>query len=363
MSRDKTPRYAVQFCTRRGSVGQTSAKNSRHSFTSPSQKMSDSTEILLTPDRLHLFPIKYSDLWQLYKQSEASFWTVEEVDLGNDRRDFESLSPSEQHFISHVLAFFATADGIVFDNIDCNFGEEVQIREAKTFYGFQRMMEGIHNEMYSLMVESLIQDARKREEIFRAVETSPGLKAKAEWARKYMSRTVPFGQRLVAFVIMEYLLFSASFAAIFYFKKSNKMHGLCFSNELISRDEGLHAKFGCVLFNNYLSAKPSEEVIHEMVREAVSIEQEFVRESLPVAFIGMNADHMTQYVKFVADHMLVALKQKKLYDVPNPFPWMDMISLQDKTNFFEKRVSAYSKAGVGTSEIDEKAELQFDADF
>ena len=313
-------------------------------------------ELLLQPDRLQLMPIKYQDIWGFYKRAEAVFWTVEEVDLGNDRKDFETLSPNEQHFISHVLAFFATADGLVFDNIDANFGEEIQIREAKAFYACQKFMEGIHNEMYSVMIEALIQEESKRADIFKAVTTYPGIAKKNDWARRFMNRSAPFGVRIVAFIIMEYLFFSASFAALFYFRKRNKMNGLCFSNELISRDEGLHAEFGVLLFNKYLVNKPSEETVVAMVKEAVDIEIEFVTESLPVNLIGMNALLMAGYVRFVADHMLTAMNFKKQFFVQNPFEWMELISLQDKTNFFEKRVSAYSKAGVG-DEVEEKFQI------
>lgn len=318
-------------------------------------------ELLLAPDRLNLLPIKYHDLWAMYKQAEASFWTVEEVDLANDRRDFETLSDGEKHFISHVLAFFATADGLVFDNINANFGDEVQVREAKAFYGFQLAIEGIHNEMYSVMIETLIQDEHKRKALFDAVYTFPALKKKAAWALKYMDRDhAPFGVRIAAFIIMEYLFFSASFAAIFFFRKNNKMHGLCFSNELISRDEGLHAKFGCLLFNTYLNDKPSVEIVSAMVREAVEIETEFVCESLPVALIGLNATSMTQYVQYIADHMLASLQMPKLFRVENPFGWMETISMQGKTNFFEKRVGEYSKAGVGTAAVETQFSMNED---
>jgi ribonucleoside-diphosphate reductase subunit M2 len=232
----------------------------------------------------------------------------------------------------------------------------VQVREAKAFYGFQLAIEGIHNEMYSVMIETLIQDEAKRASLFDAVNTFPALKKKASWALKYMDRDhACFGVRLTAFIIMEYIFFSASFAAIFYFKKKNKMHGLCFSNELISRDEGLHAKFGCLLFNKYLENKPSAALITEMVKSAVDIETEFVCESLPVALIGLSATSMTQYVQYIADHMLTSLNKPKIYKVDNPFGWMETISLQGKTNFFEKRVGEYSKAGVGTAAV----EVQF----
>lgn len=323
---------------------------------------SDKTELepLLAPDRLQLLPIQRRDVWDMYKRAEASFWTAEEVDLANDRADFEALSPEEQHYIKHVLAFFATADGLVYDNISANFGDEVQMREAKTFYGFQAAIEAIHNEMYSLMITTLVTDEAEQARLFGAVEQFPALKKKAEWARKYADRnSAPFGVRLVAFIIMEYIFFSASFAAIYYFKKRNKMHGLCFSNELISRDEGLHAQFGCLLFNNYLVGKPSPEVIAEMTRAAVEIECEFVRESLPVRLLGMNADAMCGYVQFIADHMLVALGQPKLWNTANPFDFMELISLGGKTNFFEKRVGEYAKAGVG-SEAGQRFSLEED---
>ena len=322
------------------------------------------SEILLQPDRLQLLPIKYNDIWQMYKQAEASFWTTEEVDLGNDRRDYETLSDNEKYWISHVLAFFATADGLVFDNIDANFGEEVQIREAKMFYSFQRSIEGIHNEMYSLMITSLIAKEEEQQKIFDAVAEFPALRKKTEWAQLYMDRTnADFGTRLMAFIIMEYIFFSASFAAIFYFKKKNKMHGLCFSNELISRDEGLHAQFGCLLYNNYLTSKPSDEKVLEMVQKAVDIECEFVRESLPVRFLGMNAELMCAYVKSVADHMLGSINMKKIYEIKNPFEWMELISLTGKTNFFEKRVGEYSKAGVGGENTLESAKFSLEEDF
>lgn len=307
-------------------------------------------EILLKNDenRLALFPIVYEDIWKMYKDSEAAFWTLEEVDFDGDRKDFESLTNGEKHFISHILAFFANADALVFDNIDSNFGEEIKIREAKCFYSFQRTMEGIHNEVYSAMIENLISDTKTKEGIIHAVEKYPGIKKKADWALEYMDSKKPFSSRLLAFVIMEYLFFSGSFAAIFYFKKRGKMNGLCFSNELISRDEGLHAKFGCLLFTKYLSEKPDEEFVHDMINKAVTIELEFVNESLPVSLLGMNCQEMSLYIKYIADHMSVALGYSKLYDVQNPFGWMETISLQGKTNFFEKRVGEYSKAGVGS---------------
>ena len=310
------------------------------------------TEVLLTATRKHLLPIQYQDIWAFYKQAEAAFWTLEEIDFNGDRRDFEALSADEQHYLSHVLAFFSMADKLVFDNISLNFGAEIVVHEAKSFYAFQASMESIHNEVYEAMIENLVAEPEKREKILATAESFPGISRKIDWARKYMNTSASFGMRLVGFVVLEYLFFSASFAAIYYFKKRGKMAGLCFSNELISRDEGLHAQFGCLLVNKYLSAKPSQESIHAMVREAVDIETQFVRESLPVTLLGLSSDSMVHYVQYIADHMLAALYYSKLYDVANPFEWMEIISLQGKTNFFEKRVGEYSKAGVGGGKAD-----------
>jgi len=314
--------------------------------------MTDSkpVELLLRPDRLHLKPILYADIWKFYKDAESAFWTSEEIDFGGDRKDFDSLKLDEQNYISYVLAFFAVADALVFDNIDTNFGAEIQIREAKSFYAFQKTIEGIHNEVYSAMIENLLGDA-KRLEVLEAASKFPAIVKKREWAIEYTDPAkATFGTRLLAFIIMEYLFFSASFASIFFFKKRGKMNGLCFSNELISRDEGLHAQFGCLLYNSYLAEKPSQEVIDAMVTRAVEIETEFVTESLPVSLLGMNSTEMIKYVQYVADHMLVAIGQPKKYNTENPFSWMEIISLQGKTNFFEKRVGEYSKAGVSAKE-------------
>jgi ribonucleotide reductase beta subunit family protein with ferritin-like domain len=324
-------------------------------------EVQESQEILLVPDRRHLLPIKYEDMWAFYKQAEAAFWTKEEIDFGNDRRDFDKLTEDEQHYLSHVLAFFSVADGIVLDNISLNFSAEIKVREALCFYACQGFIEVVHNEVYSAMIENLISDPAKRQLILDTAENYAGISKKIKWAQKYMDSTQDFGIRLVGFVVMEYLFFSASFAAIFYFRKRGKMPGLCFSNELISRDEGLHAQFGCLLVNKYLTAKPSSETIKEMVEEAVAIETEFVKESLPVSLLGLNPNDMVTYVKYIADHMLMALQQPKLYEVPNPFEWMEIISLQGKTNFFEKRVGEYSKAGVGQSA--DKQEFKLTEDF
>lgn len=309
-------------------------------------------EVLLQEDRLHLKPILYADIWKFYKDAEAAFWTAEEIDFGGDKKDFDSLKDEEQKYISYILAFFAVADALVFDNIDSNFGTEIQVREAKSFYAFQKTIEGIHNEVYSAMIENLLGNA-KRDEILENASKFPGILKKREWALEFTDPTrASFGTRLLAFIIMEYLFFSASFASIFFFKKRGKMNGLCFSNELIARDEGLHAQFGVLLYTKYLQNPPSQEIISAMVQRAVDIETEFVTESLPVSLLGMNADEMIKYVKYVADHMLVAIQQPKVYNEENPFPWMEIISLQGKTNFFEKRVGEYSKAGVNVEETE-----------
>jgi ribonucleotide reductase beta subunit family protein with ferritin-like domain len=329
----------------------TSSSNSENtSMSVQPQVVPGEQELLLRPDRLHLQPILYPDIWKFYKDAEAAFWTAEEIDFGGDKKDFDSLKEEEQKYISYILAFFAVADALVFDNIDTNFGAEIQIREAKSFYAFQKTIEGIHNEVYSAMIENLLGEA-KRNQILENASKFPGILKKRQWALQYTdSKTASFGTRLLGFIIMEYLFFSASFASIFFFKKRGKMNGLCFSNELISRDEGLHAQFGVLLYNSYLVERPSQQIIQDMVKQAVDIEIEFVSESLPVSLLGMNAAEMIKYVKYVADHMLVAIQQPKMFGEENPFQWMEIISLQGKTNFFEKRVGEYSKAGVGEEE-------------
>lgn len=320
-------------------------------------------EPLLNETRLALFPIKYHDIWEMYKNAESCFWTQEEIDFHGDKKDFDSLTSNEQFFITHILSFFAHADALVFDNIDSNFGEEIAFREAKSFYSFQKMIEGVHNEVYSAMIENLISDQLIKEKTLNAIQHYPGIKKKADWALKYMNKNVSFAHRLVAFVIIEYLFFSASFAAIFYFKKRGKMNGLCFSNELISRDEGLHAQFGVLLYTKYLNNKLSDEKISDMINEAVNIELEFVNESLPVSLLGMNCQEMSMYVKYIADHMSMALGYSKLYEAQNPFSWMEIISLQGKTNFFEKRVGEYAKSGFENSEKTDKFIFSTDEDF
>ncbi|KAG5650252.1 Ribonucleotide-diphosphate reductase (RNR), small subunit [Sphagnurus paluster] len=319
-------------------------------------ELPESEEPLLkeTRRRFVLFPIQYPEIWQMYKKAEASFWTAEEMDLSKDLHDWNNrLNDNERHFISHVLAFFAASDGIVNENLLERFSNEVQAAEARCFYGFQIMMENIHSETYSLLIDTYIKDNDEREYLFDAIETIPCIKQKAEWALKWISdKESTFGERLVAFAAVEGIFFSGSFASIFWMKKRGLMPGLTFSNELISRDEGMHTDFACLLFS-HLKRRPHPDTIQAIISQAVKIEQAFLTDALPVKLIGMNADLMCQYIEFVADRLLVALGNDKVYNKTNPFDFMDMISLQGKTNFFEKRVSDYSKAGInhsGTSE-------------
>jgi ribonucleoside-diphosphate reductase beta chain len=295
------------------------------------------------PNRFVLFPLKYNDIWQQYKTSEHSFWTAEEIDLAEDLTDWnEKLNADEKHYIKNVLAFFAASDGIVNENLAENFLKEVQYPEAKCFYGFQIMMENIHSETYSLLIDTYIKDEEEREHLFNAIETVPSVKKKADWALKWID-SESFAERLIAFAAVEGIFFSGSFCSIFWLKKRGLMPGLTFSNELISRDEGLHCQFATLLHNKYIQNKVSEERIKQIITEAVEIEKEFVSESLPVSLIGMNADLMKQYIEYVADFWLVELGCSKVYNSENPFDFMDMISLQGKTNFFEKRVAEYQK--------------------
>lgn len=298
--------------------------------------------------RYSLFPIKHNDIWNFYKKAEASFWTFEEIDLSQDVKDFESLSENEKFFIKKVLSFFAVSDGIVNENLLENFGSEVIQQEARCFYGFQIAIENIHAETYSQLINAYVKDNVERMKLFNAIENDKCIEAKAKWCWKYTNPDqASFAERLIAFAACEGIFFSGSFCSIFWLKKRGKMPGLCFSNELISRDEGLHCEFAVNLYNNHLINKLPNYVIKNIIKDAVAIECEFVESSLPVSLIGMNKDLMKQYIKFVADRLLVALNVKKYFNVKNPFDWMVMISLQGKTNFFEKRVGEYSKAGVG----------------
>ncbi len=295
-------------------------------------------------DRFVLFPIKHENVWKMYKQAEASFWTAEEIDLSHDQKDWERLNDGERHFIKHVLAFFAASDGIVNENLAVNFIREVQIPEARCFYGFQIMMENIHSETYSLLIDTYIKDPVEKDRLFKATDTVPCVTKKADWALRWI-RKGTFAERLVAFAAVEGIFFSGSFCSIFWLKKRGLMPGLSFSNELISRDEGLHCDFACLLYN-MLENKMTTESIHEIIGSAVEIEKEFVVDAIPVDLIGMNSKMMCQYIEFVADRLLTALGYHRLYNATNPFDFMELISLQGKTNFFEKRVAEYQKAGV-----------------
>jgi len=305
------------------------------------------TEPLLVEnkDRFVLFPIQHDDIWKMYKQAEASFWTAEEIDLAQDQVDWLKLNDGERHFISHVLAFFAASDGIVNENLAVNFLAEVQYPEAKCFYGFQIMMENIHSETYSLLIDTYIKDSVEKDRLLHALDTVPCVTKKGEWALKWIG-SGSFADRLIAFAAVEGIFFSGSFCSIFWLKKRGLMPGLSFSNELISRDEGLHCDFACLLYTQYIKDKLSEEHVRDIILNAVEIEKEFVTDALPVDLIGMNAVLMAQYIEFVADRLLVALGGSKYYNAINPFDFMEMISLQGKTNFFEKRVAEYQKAGV-----------------
>ena len=295
---------------------------------------------VLTPstDRFTTFPIKYPDLWALYKKSVASFWTAEEIDLGADVADWNKLTDNERHFIKMVLAFFAASDGIVMENINLNFGSEVQIPEARSFYAYQGFNEAIHGETYSLMIDKFAGD--EKDMLLRAIETVPTVKEKAEWAMNWFDTFAPFAQRLVAFMCVEGIFFSGSFCAIFWLKKRGIMPGLCFSNELISRDEGQHLEFAIALYH-HLQLKT--DMVQKIIRSAVAIEKKFITEAIPCKMIGMDSEKMSQYIEYVADRLLKQLGHAPLWNSENPFDWMENISLEGKTNFFEKRVGDYSK--------------------
>lgn len=311
-------------------------------------------------DRFVLFPIKHKDIWKMYKQAEASFWTAEEIDLSTDINDWENkLNDDERYFIKNVLAFFAASDGIVNENLAVNFMNEVQYPEARCFYGFQIMMENIHSETYSLLIDTYIKNEAEKQHLFHAIETVPSVGTKAEWALRWIENG-SFAERLVAFAAVEGIFFSGSFCSIFWLKKRGLMKGLSFSNELISRDEGLHCDFACLLYQE-LRNKLTEEKVKAIITNAVEIEKEFVTHSLPVQLIGMNADLMCQYIEFVADRLLLALGYSKVYKSANPFDFMEMISLQGKTNFFEARVSEYQKSGVMANK--EEQVFSTDEDF
>lgn len=313
------------------------------------------------PNRFVLFPIEHDDIWAFYKKSEASFWTAEEIDLHQDLSDWDNkLNDNERHFIKHVLAFFAASDGIVNENLAENMVSEVQYTEAKFFYGFQIMMENIHSETYSLLIDTYIKDGKEKDYLLNAIENLECVKKKAEWAFRWIENG-SFAERLIAFAVVEGIFFSGSFCSIFWLKKRGLMPGLSFSNELISRDEGMHCDFACLLYNQHIQQKLPKDTIKDLVVDAVNIEKEFVSDALPVNLIGMNSDLMCQYIEFVADRLLAALGNERIFNVDNPFPWMDLISLQGKTNFFEKRVGDYQKAGVMAEK--DKQIFSLDEDF
>lgn len=312
--------------------------------------MSGEEEPILTEslDRLILFPVQYRDIWDLYKQAQASNWTAEEVDLAGDVPHWKSLADSEKHFISHVLAFFASSDAIVNENLATRFMKEVQIPEARCFYGAQIAIENVHSEMYALMIETYVNDTAEKKKLFNAIKEIPCVTKKAEWALKWIYSNATFAIRLIAFAIVEGLFFSGSFCAIFWLKKRGLLPGLTLSNEFISRDEGMHYEHAGLLYS-YLKAKPSKFEILELVKEAVAIENEFITVSLSVALLGMNASLMTQYIKYVADRILVDFGVGKYYMAQNPFEWMELVSLNGKSNFFERRPSEYAKANMKKS--------------
>ena len=320
-------------------------------------------ELLLSEEekRFVIFPIKYDEIWKMYKKSEANFWTAEELDLSKDLNDFQiKMNEDERYFVENVLAFFAASDGIVNENLVERFCNEVQLLEAKFFYGFQIAVENIHSETYSLLIDTYVKDKQKKDKLFNAIETIPSVKKKADWALKWINdKTSTFGTRVIAFAAVEGIFFSGSFCSIFWLKKRGLMPGLCHSNELISRDEGLHTEFA-VLMYSMLSEKPSKEVVVQIIQEAVELEKEFITESLPCDLIGMNKKLMKQYIEYVSDRLLLMLGLEKIFNVENPFEWMELISVQGKTNFFEKRVGEY--ANVAKSEKEDNV-FTLDEDF
>ena len=314
-------------------------------------------------NRFVIFPIEHHDIWEWYKKCEASFWTAEEIDLHQDLTDWKTkLNDDERYFIKHILAFFASSDGIVNENLAENSVNEVQYSEAKFFYGFQIMMENIHSETYSLLIDTYVKDEKEKDKLFKAIDNFPAIKKKADWALKWIESD-SFAERLIAFAGVEGIFFSGAFCSIFWLKKRGVMPGLTFSNELISRDEGVHCDFAVHLHNEHIVNQVSKKRIKEILVDALNIEREFITESLPISLIGMNAKLMTQYLEFVTDRLLVEFQCEKEFNVTNPFDFMDMINLQGKTNFFEKRVSEYQKAGVLNKEKKEDSKISFDEEF
>lgn len=325
--------------------------------------------LVSTLDRFTFFPIRHHDVYQLYKRAVASFWTVEEVDLTKDLNDWHALSDNERHFVKHVLAFFAGSDGIVIENLGLRFMAEVQLPEARAFYGFQVMMENVHSEMYSLLIDAYITDPVEKDQLFRAISTVPCIGRKAQWAMRWINdRDASFAQRLVAFACVEGIFFSGSFCAIFWLKERGVLPGLCKSNEFISRDEGLHTDHAVLLYRKLEHTRLSQETVHEMVREAIEVETEFIVDAIPCHMLGMNSQLMAAYLRFVADRLLSQLGYAKLFHDRNPFAFMERICLEGKANFFEQRESNYAKAGInvgGAAEADDGHErvLSLNADF
>ena len=318
------------------------------------------TEPLLAPDdnRFVMFPIKHNDIWEMYKKQIDCFWRAEEIDLSKDLTNWESLNGDERHFISMILAFFAASDGIVLENLATRFMSEVQVAEARAFYGFQIAMENIHSQTYSLLIETYIKDNEEKNRLFNAIEYFPCIKKKSDWAQKWIhDNRSSFATRLVAFACVEGIFFSGAFCSIYWLKKRGLMPGLTFSNELISRDEALHCEFAILLYSK-LVKKMDKSRIHELIKEAVEIETEFICEALPCRLIGMNSEMMTQYIQFVADRLCVQLGYKKIYNVTNCFPWMELISLESKSNFFEKKSDAYALANKNSDNA-----FEFDENF
>jgi len=336
-------------------------KPSSHRQLEMAGKLAPEPLLVENPKRFVLFPIQNNEVWNMYKKAEASFWTAEEIDLTSDMKDWDNLNDNERHFISHILAFFAASDGIVNENLTANFAIEVQIPEARCFYGFQIAVENIHSETYSLLIDTYIRDNDQKDHLFNAIETVSCVRKKAEWALQWCKRdNASFAERCVAFAAVEGIFFSGSFCAIFWLKKRGLMPGLAFSNELISRDEGLHCNFACLIYNQLINKLPEKRLV-EIITNAVEIEKVFVSDALPVELIGMNSVHMRNYIELCADRLLVALGCSKYYEAVNPFEWMEMISLEGKTNFFEKRVSEYAKSGIGNTRKEQVFSL--DADF
>jgi len=319
-----------------------------HSINMDSSELLPEPLLTLEDKRYSLFPIKNDILWNMYNRHESTFWTAKELDLKNDYNDFQSLSDAEKRFITYVLAFFAGSDILVMDNINTNFLSEIKPKEAQAFFGMQNAIEQIHSETYSLLIDVYVKNESEKHKLFNAIQTIPTITQKAQWCYTYMNNDLPFAQRLVAFILVEGLFFCSSFCAIFYLKQKypGKLAGLVFSNELIARDESLHAEFSVLLYNEFVTNKLSENKIYEMFQKAVAIEQEFVEDSIPVAMLGMNANLMTQYVKFIADRLLKQLNYKPLYKVANPFDFMEAISIETKTNFFDQKVAEYSRSGA-----------------